>query len=315
MRRRVVTLCALALALVGTAGCSEDSQVGVQELRVPADDVTLYVRMAGDVDASGVLIALHGGPGNSSDYMRSLEALASEQLAVVTYDQRGTGQSSEPSNGYGMASYIADLEAVRQAAGVERFHLLGHSWGGVLALRYAVAHPDRVESLILMGSGVLTPESAQQSQAHKAQRVATLQQQGVLPQEVDSLSDILPAYFSDPAFDLPEELQNMYYDPTVEQETWETLEGEDLAAGVDQLQLPVLLLYGEDDPFGSAFFASTELTLTQAEFEMVILDDCGHYWHECPEPFFEHVRAFLERVAVDQSASPFVVRDSSRSRP
>jgi pimeloyl-ACP methyl ester carboxylesterase len=294
MRHGMATLCALALVLVGVGACAQPSKPAIKLLSVLAGDVTLHVRVVGDPAAGGVLIVLHGGPGNSSDYMRSLEALASEQLAVVTYDQRGTGQSSKPSDGYGLASYIADLEAVRQAAGAERVHLLGHSWGGVLALRYAVAHPDRVQSLILMGSGVLTPEAAQQSQAHKAERVAALQQKGILPPEVDSLSDILPAYFSDPAFELPEELQNMYYDPMVEQETWAALEGEDLAAGVGELQLPVLLLYGEDDPFGSAFFESTEQTLTQADFEMVLLQNCGHYWQECPAPFFERVRGFLE---------------------
>jgi pimeloyl-ACP methyl ester carboxylesterase len=294
MRHGMATLCALALVLVGVGACAQPSKPASKLLSVLAGDVTLHVRVVGDPAAGGVLIALHGGPGNSSDYMRSLEALASEQLAVVTYDQRGTGQSSKPSDGYGLASYIADLEAVRQAAGAERVHLLGHSWGGVLALRYAVAHPDRVQSLILIGSGVLTPQAAQQSQAHKAQRVATLQQKGILPPEVDSLSDILPAYFSDPAFELSEELQNMYYDPMVEQETWAALEGEDLAAGVGELQLPVLLLYGEDDPFGSAFFESTEQTLTQADFEMVLLQNCGHYWQECPAPFFERARGFLE---------------------
>jgi proline iminopeptidase len=298
LRHRIATWCALALAVVGVVSCAQ-SKPTVKELSVPADDVTLHVCVVGDPAAGDTLIALHGGPGNSSDYMQSLEALAGDQLSVVTYDQRGTGQSSEPSGGYGLASYIGDLEAVRQAAGVERVHLFGHSWGGVLALRYAVAHPEHVRSLILMGSGVLTPEAAQQSQAHKAERVATLQQQGILPQDVRSLSDILPAYFSDPAFDLPEELQNMYYDTTVEQETWAALDGEDLSAGVEGLQLPVLLLYGEDDPFGSAFFESTERTLTQADFEMVLLEDCGHYWQECPEAFFQHVRAFLDRVTVD----------------
>jgi pimeloyl-ACP methyl ester carboxylesterase len=294
MRHGVATLCALAFAMVAVAACARGSKAVVKELKVPGDAVTLHVRIAGHAAAPAVLVALHGGPGNSSDYMVSLEQLAGPRLAVVTYDQRGTGRSSKPSAGYAMASYVADLEAVRQAVGIERLHLLGHSWGGVLALRYAVAHPDRVQSLILMGSGVLKPEAAQQGQAHKAQRIAALQEQGMLPPDMQSLSDILPAYFSDPGFAMPEELKDMYYDPVVEQETWAALEGYDFAAGLDDLHLPVLLVWGEDDPFGTAYLESTQRALTGADLEIVLLENCGHYWHECLEPFFAHVRAFLD---------------------
>ena len=72
---------------------------------------------------------------------------------------------------------------------------------------------------------------------------------------------------------------------------------DDFAAGLDELQLPVLQLWGEDDPFGTAYLESTKRTLTGADLETVIIEDCGHYWHECPEPFFEHVRAFLKTAA------------------
>jgi len=263
-------------------------------LKVPADDVTLHVRIAGDPKAGDVLIAIHGGPGNSSEYMLSLEQLASAEFALVNYDQRGTGQSTEPSEGYMMPKYIADLEAVRQAVGVERVHLLGHSWGGLVALRYAAAHPQRVSSIILMGSGVLTPEAAQDGQRNKAQRIAALQEQGIIPETLTSLADILPAYFSDPNFDMPEELKNMYYNPTVEQMTWAALGDYDFAAGVGTLDHPVLVLWGQDDPFGLAYVEATKRALSAATVEIVVLEKCDHYWHECPDEFFSHVRAFLE---------------------
>jgi hypothetical protein len=88
-----------------------------QELRVQTDDVTLHVRIAGDPKAGDVLVAAHGGPGNSSDYMLSLEQLASTKLAVVNYDQRGTGQSTEPSKGYAMRNYITDVVYPRRPRG------------------------------------------------------------------------------------------------------------------------------------------------------------------------------------------------------
>lgn len=297
MRHGIATLCALAFTVAGVAACARESKPAVKELRVPDGDVTLHVRIAGDANAPAVLVALHGGPGNSSDYMVSLEQLAGPQLAVVTYDQRGTGRSSKPSEGYSMPRYIADVEAVRQAAGAERFHLLGHSWGGVLALRYAAAYPERVSSIILMGSGVLTPEASQAAQASKALRIQALRDQGVIPQTIQSLEDLLPAYFSNPHFEMPDELKGMYYDPVVEQETWETLQDYDFGAELDALDQPILILWGEDDPFGLAYVEATRRALSGATLEVVMLDSCGHYWHECPDPFFAQVRAFLETAA------------------
>jgi proline iminopeptidase len=267
---------------------------------VLADDVTLHVRIAGNPHAEGVLIAIHGGPGNSIDYMLSLEQLASAELAVVNYDQRGTGQSTEPSNGYAMPNYVADLEAVRQAIGAEAagasksVHLFGHSWGGLVALRYAAAYPQRVSSIILMGSGVLIPEAAQAGQRNKAERVAALQEQGIIPQPITSLVDILPAYFSDPNFDTPDELKNMHYNPTVEQMTRAALDNYDFAAGLDRLAHPVLVLWGEDDPFDMAYVEATKRALSAATVEIAVLEKCGHYWHECPDDFFSHLRAFLK---------------------
>ena len=297
MKTKVFSVLALPSIFLGLTACSAKATPTMppsRELSVPADDATLYVRIAGDPKATDVLIAIHGGPGNSSDYMRSLEQLASNKLAVVSYDQRGTGQSTEPSEGYAMENYIADLEAVRQAAGVESVHLFGHSWGGLVALRYAVAHPQRVRSIILMGSGVLTPEVAQAGQANKAERIAALQQQGIIPQAITSLADLLPAYFSDANFDMPDELKNMHYNPTVEQMTWSALGNYDFAAGVDRLDHPVLVLWGEDDPFGMVYVEATKRALSAATVEIVVLEKCGHYWHECPDEFFSHVRAFLE---------------------
>jgi proline iminopeptidase len=301
---RVKPIFAGMVLAVLVAGCSQpiaspapERASTVQEQTVLAGDVSLHVRIAGDPDAGAVLIALHGGPGNASDYMLSLQQLASADLAVVTYDQRGTGQSTEPGEGYAMATYVADLEAVRRALDVEQVHLFGHSWGGVVALRYAAAYPQRVQSIILMGSGVLTPEVAQAIQRNKAQRVAALQEQGIIPQNVRTVADLLPAYFSDPRFDVPDELKNMYYSPVVEQRTWEALASYDFTAGLDRLEQPVLLLWGEDDPFGTAMAEATRDTLTGAEMGFVVLQGCGHYWHECPAAFFAQMREFFNLPA------------------
>jgi proline iminopeptidase len=271
-------------------------QTEVQELEVEGADTTLAVRVAGSVRSGQVLIALHGGPGMSSAYLRDLEQLAGPDLAVVTYDQRGAGRSTSPPDNpasYTFEKYVQDLEAVRAQIGVERVHLLGHSWGGLLAMRYAVAYPEQVRSIVLMGSGAPSMAAARAAQANRAQRIGALQQQGLLPAQLTSVQDILPSYLADPAAGLPSALEDLDYTPRVEELTWAALGEYDFTAEVGALEQPVLLLWGEGDPFGVQMAEATRAALSNAQVEFVVLEKCGHFWHECPEQFYPHARAFL----------------------
>jgi len=271
---------------------------------VLANGVTLHVRIAGNAKAGDVLIAINGGPGQSSRYMLSLEQLASADFAVVTYDQRGTGRSAAPSDGYGLLKYVADLEAVRMAVGAEKVNVLGHSWGGIVAMRYATVHPQRVRSIILMGSGPPSRRIAQVSQANLRQRIGQLQRQGIIPSELPTnpsevLKSILPAYFSDPRFRIPDELKETPYNVTAYEQTLSTLGDWDFTAELAKLDHQVLMLWGEDDPFGLPMVEATRDALSGAEVKLEILKGCGHYWHENPGDFYSHVRAFLELPSAD----------------
>ena len=97
-----------------------------------------------------VLIVLHGGPGADYRYLLGLKALADDHQ-VVFYDQRGTGLSPRvPVAEITVQSFIDDLDAFVDSFGRGRpVHLLGHSWGAMLASAYAGAHPDKVGRLIL----------------------------------------------------------------------------------------------------------------------------------------------------------------------
>lgn len=284
------SICSLLIAL---SSCRANEIPSV-EIEIPAGDVTLHARVAGDLDGGDVLIAIHGGPGNSSDYMISLEELTGNDLAVVTYDQRGVGRSTEPSGGYSLLNYVEDLEAVRKATGVERVHLFGHSWGGVVALRYATVYPQNVISIILMGSGPPSMHAALSGHTIKARHISMLQKEEIIPENISSLEDLLPTYFSDPYFAMPGELKNMYYSPNVEQSTWSALGNFDFTDEVRNINRPVLLLWGEDDPFGLSMAESIQSALSSAVVDFTLLESCGHYWHECPNEFFLQVRLHTE---------------------
>ena len=95
------------------------------------------------------LVALHGGPGSTHNYFRPLERLADERQ-VVLYDQLGCGRSDRPDElEWCLEVFTAELDALREHLGLDEIHLLGTSWGGMLALEHALARPESVAGLVL----------------------------------------------------------------------------------------------------------------------------------------------------------------------
>jgi len=227
-----------------------------------------------------------------------LAGLAGPAFSVVMYDQRGVGGSSAPPPApsyYDLADYVEDLEAVRRAVGVDRVHLLGHSWGGTVAMFYATIYPERVCSLILVGSGAPTWSGCAAGGARFMQRVQTLQKEGMIPDPLTAETAFM-AYFSDPSFPLEHpdaDAAQTAFSGTANQLTWAATQGFDFTAQVGQLDHRVLVLFGEDDPSGMPLAEETLAALRSAEVEFVLLEKCGHFWQECPEQFYPRVRAFL----------------------
>src|SRR5437773_7549056 len=105
------------------------------------------VRIHYRVEGKGPVLILHpGGPGMEWKYARMPEL--EKFLTVVYLDPRGAGDSSRPGAGaYRMEDYVSDLEALREALGLDRMILLGHSYGGMVAQSYALAHPAGLQGL------------------------------------------------------------------------------------------------------------------------------------------------------------------------
>ena len=107
------------------------------------------------------VILLHGGPGNSSVYLKSLEALGDERL-VVRYDQLGAGYSDvvHDTSLFNIGHFVEELDLLRRHLALDRVHLYGHSWGATLALEYYRAHPQHVASLTLASETLELPAFA-----------------------------------------------------------------------------------------------------------------------------------------------------------
>ena len=116
---------------------------------------TIYYEVTGS-GAGTPLVVVNGGPGFEHSYMHISAAwdLLAKNRPVIFYDQRGNGRSVGDHKGQSLTlkDQIDDLEALRAHLGIERFDLLGHSWGGYLVMAYAAVHPDRVAHLIIVDS-------------------------------------------------------------------------------------------------------------------------------------------------------------------
>jgi len=113
-------------------------------------DSHTWYRIVGDLGSpEAPLLALHGGPGSTHHYFGPLEKLADER-PVVVYDQLGCGSSDRPQDvEWSVAVFRDEVVAVRSQLGLERIHLLGTSWGGMLALEHVLSGAEGIVSLIL----------------------------------------------------------------------------------------------------------------------------------------------------------------------
>jgi pimeloyl-ACP methyl ester carboxylesterase len=112
------------------------------------DGLTFDVRDSGPLDGD-LVIALHGFPQTSASWAEVSPVLTDAGLRVLAPDQRGYSPGARPKGvaHYGVSRLAGDVLALADAAGVERFHLLGHDWGGIVGWHLAATYPDRVRTL------------------------------------------------------------------------------------------------------------------------------------------------------------------------
>ncbi len=290
-----------------------DTPLPISEWMQPIDDAEVFVRAVGGFDGGPVLVLAHGGPGLSHDYLRGLEALASERLRVVLYDQRGVGRSTgRPTSGDPIAEYAEELEALRCALGVGQISVLGHSAGGFNAMAYGSAYPERTASLIFVDS--VPPTGAAMRAAHERQgaRIASLQEEAIIPNPlpedpVEWLAAVIPAFFSDPwRPELADALAGTTYSPAAAGPILEALRGYDydLRPLVSRITMPVLNVIC-DIPHGIENGLELTDAIPPGKSERLVLTGRGHLpWVECPDLFYPEVRKFLARIIGMSKSAP-----------
>ncbi|MBV7390415.1 proline iminopeptidase [Enterococcus alishanensis] len=125
----------------------------ITEGYMPFKDYKTYYRVVGEQGQGKTpLILLHGGPGSTHNYFEVLDEMAVDGRQLIMYDQLGCGKSAVPSNPslWTKETWTEELIALREHLGLDEVHILGQSWGGMLAIIYACDYqPKGIKSLIL----------------------------------------------------------------------------------------------------------------------------------------------------------------------
>jgi pimeloyl-ACP methyl ester carboxylesterase len=251
------------------------------------------------------LVCVPGGPGRPSEYLGDLGGLT-KRRRLLLLDNRGTGESATPADpaSYAMARMVADVEALRAYAGLERMDLLGHSASGALALLCAAAQPERIGHLVLVTPGTQLVDidvTDEQWYAQIGRRSGESWYQ-------ERLADLKAWDAGDES--LRPRVQPFFYSPwnqaaqahatrfAARSEEVVRHFGDGLPpagqtrASLAKVTAPVLVIAGEHDPQPQPEQAA-ELAALFPRGTSIVLPGAHHPWVTAPEPFTHAIAQFL----------------------
>lgn len=238
------------------------------------------------------LVLLHGGLSDSRVWRPQVEALADE-FTVIAWDAPGCGESDDPPDWFSLADYADTLAGLAQGLSLEKPHILGLSFGGGLALEFFNRHPHIPKTLTLASAyagwaGSLPPEEVEE----RLERGVEQSEQP--PKQVAQAWQ--SSFFSQTA--APEAIAEntaimAEFHPAGMRVMLSAFAEADLRPVLPEIDVPVLLLYGDED-VRSPLLIAHELHETIPDSELVIMPGVGHLSNlEAPQRFNDHVRRFL----------------------
>jgi len=270
-----------------------------------AGGLDLFARWVGE--GGSVIPTLHGGPGASQDYLRPQFDLLARGRTILYYDQRGGGRSpASRESPLDWRAHVADLESVVRRCATPPATLLGFSWGGLLALLFAVEHPDLVGRLALVAPAPTWPDARAAFDAEFSRR--QLAQEVVAAREALSRSGLRerdPDAFWRRAFELS--VAGYFREPSrarllspfrvsarAQHAVWDSLAGMDLRERVGAVAAETLILHGRYDPVPLS--ASEQLVSLMPHARLEVFEDSGHaLYAEETEKFVGVLDGFLPR--------------------
>lgn len=256
------------------------------------------------------LLVVHGGPLLDHGYLvEPLRPLGAD-YELIFYDQRLSGRSSGivDSASVSLDNFVADIEGLRRKLGLDRLHLMGHSWGGLLAVKYALDHPSRLRSLVLVSPMAPSAELWQQEETTNRAEIAPEDTAGMgrlraseaferrEPAAVERMLRLsFRSQFADPskASSLRFHIEEDYRERSRQFGfLTDDLSRYDLTDALPGMRVPALVVYGASEV--GAKLGGDTLRALLPDVTVEVMSEAGHFaFRERPEEFRRVIRSFL----------------------
>lgn len=295
----------VVFALVPAAGAEGDQAIWKQHFAESADGTRIAYYVAGTLtDGTTPLLVISGGPGSDHRYMRVGRAFAqlSRKRPVVMFDQRGTSRSGDVSEDPQFSRWAEDVDAVRKALNAPKVDVLGHSFGGFVAMSYAGEYPERVRSITFVDSP--SPKLSENEQLLSdiyPDRIGQWREtrRSLSPQfPASELSAFFSMEFVDPekASAYLQSVSDYVYRIDVNNALRQQLSTLDFQPILKGLELPVLIVHGRFDAVIAPSVAWKVHKLIRGS-RIVFIEKAGHLpFVERPDAFVQAVGTFLDEV-------------------
>ena len=295
-----------ALAILMPSALS--AQVAHRTGSVHTQEVDLGYETFGTPGAEIPIIAVNGGPGLSHAYMMQndlWQRVAAHRL-VILYDQRGTGASKhmQPHAPQTMEAQVADLDAIRRTLTHDRVAVLGDSYGGMIAMAYAAAHPEHVARLILSDSAApswkglvhLLPEVFPDQEERGEKEAKLLAADPEAAAQAGLVNHMRMMFYSTDLRDAYlAHMGNLGFVPEVGRAVSQATENLDLTAKLAGFHFPTLVITGRYD-MNVAPLTAWRMAHAIPGAQLVFFEKSGHLpAYEEPEKYQKVLEDFLKR--------------------
>jgi proline iminopeptidase len=275
---------------------------------VHTPDVDLGYETLGAPSPAIPIIAVNGGPGLSHAYMMQndlWQRVAAHRL-VILYDQRGTGASKhvQPNAPQSMEAQVADLDAVRKALALDQVAVLGDSYGGMIAMAYAAAHPEHIARLILSDSAApswkglvhllpqVFPDNEEQGE-REAKKLAADPEAVARAGLVNHMRQMF--YSTEMRDTYLARMGDLGFEPAVGRAVQQATENVDLTAKLADFKFPTLVITGRYD-MNVAPLTAWRMARAIPGAQLVFFEKSGHLpAYEEPEKYHKVLEDFLKR--------------------
>ena len=254
------------------------------------------------------ILIINGGPGMHSEGFIPMAKILGKTNTTIIYDQRGTGKSilnTVNSNTITLDLMVKDIEIIREHLNIDKWVVLGHSFGGMLASYYTANFPEKTKGLILSSSGGIDMElfstlslssrlTVDQRDSLKYWNTKIANNDTTYYARLQRGKHLAPAYLYDKS-NVPIVAQRLTEgNPKVNGLVYENMRkiNFDCAQKLRQFTNPVLIIQGEQDIIGKDIADKANAVFKNSK--IVILKKCGHYgWLDQPEHYFKEITSFL----------------------